>query len=92
VLWVRSEADAFLGSCQRGRELARGGERLGDHIFGTCPILEGVGGVVYLAMRSSGYCRSASMSAWETPKDHLMSSTNCSTNTLTFDEGGRSAT
>jgi hypothetical protein len=41
VLWVRSEADAFLGSCQRGRELVRGGERLGEHIFGTCPILEG---------------------------------------------------
>jgi hypothetical protein len=43
----------------------------------------GVGGVVYLAMHSSGYCRSASMSAQETPKFHLTSSTNCPANTLT---------
>jgi hypothetical protein len=35
----------------------------------------GVGGVVYLAMHSSGYCRLASMSAQETPKFHLTSST-----------------
>jgi hypothetical protein len=36
-----SSGPASGGSCQRGRELVRGGERLGEHIFGTCPILEG---------------------------------------------------